>query len=137
MKCYQNTRNTIHSKPNVVQTIVIIVFYIKMLSEPMENNTFHPQSVRNQCNNTNVNLHMLKYVLFHYFLTLCDWNVLFFIGSGYISIQHVIITLVSEMLGCQCVVFSYVLITCHSDMLPKHKENNTFQMQCVVFLVFW
>ena len=54
--CYQNTRKTTRSKPHVSETIVITMCCTSMLSEPMENNTFQAQSVRNLWNNTYFNL---------------------------------------------------------------------------------
>ena len=56
MKCYKNTQKTTRSKPNVSETNVITMCYTEMLSEPVKNNTFQAQSVRNVCNHKYVKL---------------------------------------------------------------------------------
>ena len=140
-----NAKETTHSKPNLSQTNVITMVCTEMLSETFENNTFQPQSVRNQshinyfelpgCLRSTFSTPLpktqslqssltfvlfgkrvvekvsrkysgkLKLLLCHWFLTLWAWTVLFFICSDNISVQNVVITLVSDTFDLECVVF--------------------------------
>ena len=147
MKYYQNTWETTHSKPNVCQTNVIIMFCIEMLLEPLENNTFQPQSVRIQYNNTNVNFHMLnmyylirfwhfsiemhgfplvlntspyRTLLLHWFGTRWVFNVLFSLCSDNMSCRHVAKTTGKQYVPNSMYCFLYVLITCLHEMLSEH-----------------
>ena len=107
----------------------------------------------------------VKILLFHCFLTLCDWNVLFF-SLVMITSQHKTLLLhwfgrrwVFNVLFSLCFdnmsawtrirtqgkqhvefrkcCFPYVLITFHADMLSEHKENNTLNLERIVFLEFF
>ena len=75
-------------------------------------------------------------LLFHWFLTLLAWKVMFSIGSDNIVVQNIVITLVSQTLNVESVVFLFVLIACLHEMLSEHKGNNTLYIQHVVFRMF-
>ena len=61
---------------------------------------------------------------------------MFSIGSDNIAVQNIVITLVSQTLNVESVVFLFVLITCLHEMLSEHKGNNTLYIKHVVFLMF-
>ena len=115
--CYQNKRKTTHSKSNVSETNEIILFYTELFSEPLENNTFQAQSVRNQLDHIVFVKRLKEFVFSLCFDNMSAWNVIRTLG------KHNFLN--------STLCFLHVLIRFHADMLSEHKANNTFQIHRV------